>query len=151
MPNVNEKTGIPYGYISANALEQELVDTLLYETGIDLSYRQHVLDFAKALGFEGDTYEDAETWLVEREDSVFDEDMENYQDDEPVVAGTHEGVTYQSSWLGGALNFWIFESPSVTHTARECSPCVPGAGNLDQIGEGEYTCYSVPTEWLRQE
>lgn len=149
MLNRNPNTGIPYGYISANHLDQEVVNKLLW--GVDTvnhTEREIVIDFAVNEGFEpcGDQESDyygAMEWLEEH--------VEHWDDEVPVaeeciVTGTYEGVGYQSSWLGGALNFWIFESPVTTRKGRAASPCVPGACILDTLDGDEYG-YDVPADW----
>ena len=106
--NINTKTKIPYGYIAAHCLDDELLDTLLYGAQ------------AKQEGSE--------------------------EPDELEVSGTYQKVSYATSYLGGVLNFWIFESPHITQAATPCSLCVPGAGNLDNL-TGSMTCYDVPADW----
>lgn len=60
-------------------------------------------------------------------------------------------VWFGSSWLGGALNFFILESSYQVFSAF-CSPCVPGAGNL-KVTDGptpapaSVRCYGVPRDW----
>lgn len=150
MLNRNPKTGIAYGYISANQLDQEVVFELLYGSQATNHTENEVLvDFAENEGFErtGDLqadYVSAMEWLEENYDG-------NWEDDVPVpeeciVTGTCQGVSYQSSWLGGALNFWIFESPVTTDKGRRASPCVPGACILDTL-DGSESGYDVPAEW----
>ena len=107
MRNVNTTTGIPFGVISSNSLNPEVVDQLLY-------------------GPQAHTDEE-----------------EDYSD-EPYAEGVLEGVAYATCWLGGALNFFILKSPHLADAAP-CSPCVPGAGNLDEVGHFE--CYDVPKTW----
>ena len=115
--NRNPTTGIPYGVISAASLHEDTVADLMY--GPD----------AKHHGYPDDFSEDY---------------SEPYQDPEPSISGTLDGVTYATLWLGGALNFFIFDSP-VLHKGQQCSPCVPFACNLDS--SGEYLGYGVPDEW----
>lgn len=69
-----------------------------------------------------------------------------YQPDEPIHEGVKDGVKYRTSWLGGALNVFIFESPHITEAARRASPCVPNAGILDTL-DGDVRAYDVPPEW----
>lgn len=74
-----------------------------------------------------------------------------YQPDEPIhegsfMLGDGNWVKYRTSWLGGALNIFIFESPFTARTVA-CSPCVPNAGDLDNVGKGDYLCYDVPPDW----
>jgi hypothetical protein len=149
-PNIDPDTGTAYGYISANALDPDIVNELQMN-GDDVYYEEALKEFLQ---------HERDKWAEEREgddepieDEEFDEDAatqrfaDGYYCDEPVHEGTKDGVKYRTSWLGGALNVWIFESPYITETAVACSPCVPGAGNLDQVGEGSYRCYDVPPEW----
>jgi hypothetical protein len=71
---------------------------------------------------------------------------DSYQPDEPVHEGEKDDVKYRTSWLGGALNVWIFESPHITDKARRASPCVPNAGILDVL-DGDVQAYDVPANW----
>ena len=85
-----------------------------------------------------------------REDYIqrrIEEQMDNYYCEEPITAFTYEGVKGQTTWLGGALLLWIFDSP-YTGTFQLCSPCVPNACSLDQPEDGGYAGYTVPTHWL---
>ncbi len=73
---------------------------------------------------------------------------DSYQCDEPRIEGIFENVHYGTSWLGGALLFYCFQSPYITHKAAQCSPCVPGAGDLDSLGH--FTSYTFPPEWFSE-
>lgn len=179
--NINPATGIAYGYISANALHPDVVQTL-QDNGKDVDYddavaeaqNEAVREWASKLlaadvldldlfvklkdsdlvALDDDRLSDAlleyvqANWSGSEWEQKFNDD---YQPDEPIHEGEHEGVKYRTSWLGGALNVYIFESPFVTETARECSLCVPNAGNLDQVGQGSYQCYDVPASWRADE
>lgn len=152
MPNINIKTNIPFGYIAASALDSMVVDELLYGRGaVDVS-SQSALDDA----YERSGMEAAERGFDPSSpdwDSFCDrrihELMDDYECDEPHIEGEYEGVTYATSWLGGALNFWIFESPVTTDKARRASPCVPGAAILDTLDGSEFG-YDVPADWRAQ-
>ncbi|WCD44213.1 hypothetical protein Lumi_074 [Xylophilus phage Lumi] len=147
MTNTNPDTGIAYGYISANSLDSDLVQSL-QDNGTDLHYQEarnaaemdHENFIEQTRQEEGDI---AAAQVAEFDGDKFGDD---WQDDEPVHAGTYQGVNYQTSWLGGALNVWIFQSPHTTDKARRASPCVPGAGILDTL-DGDVTCYNVPDDW----
>lgn len=68
--------------------------------------------------------------------------------EEPIIAGEREGVHYRTSWLGGALNFWIFKAP-YSGKFQPCSPCVPGAGNLDCPDKANgIETYMPPADWF---
>ena len=146
MTNTNPETGIRYGYISANSLNSDLLQELLYSYGVDLSYNE------AADNLFNEAMSDAK---MQAADAGVIFDKEAFQDewecpdidiDEPIFAGTCEGVNYQVSWLGGAINLFIFESP-VTGYYDLCSPCVPGAVNLDNPNANGYLGYDVPAEW----
>ena len=147
--NVNPITGVPFGYISANALDQDVVQELLYGVGADdLTYRereeQAVKDAANEAYERGLDYGTEE--FSDFVDRFVSEELENFQCDEPTIHGEHEGVEYRTSWLGGALNFFIFFSPVTTDKARAASPCVPGAAILDTL-DGSTFGYDVPADW----
>jgi hypothetical protein len=146
--NIDLTTGIAYGYISANCLDSDLVNELMGNS----------LNATAAAAFDEWLYNKA-TQLMANDLSIngINEAMEeasnyshefwdSWEEDEPCVEGEHEGVKYASSWLGGALNFFIFESPNVTEHARIASPCVPNAGILDTL-DGDVKAYDVPDGW----
>jgi hypothetical protein len=56
---------------------------------------------------------------------------QDLQIEEPVHSHTDGDTVYQRSHLGGAALIWVFKSRYVT-PCRACSPCVPGAGSLEQ-------------------
>lgn len=149
MPNINIKTNIPFGYIAASALDSEVVDELLNGRGaVDVSYQSALEEAhnradidAGELGYVHGS-PDWERFVDKHVETA----MNYYECDEPHIEGKYEGVTYATSWLGGALNFWIFESPVTTTKARRASPCVPGAAILDTLDGSEFG-YDVPADW----
>lgn len=70
--------------------------------------------------------------------------------DEPYAEGVYDDVRYRTSYLGGALNFFILESPVVTDHAGLASPCVPNAGILSYTMDGGVQAYSVPESWWNE-
>lgn len=165
--NINVETGIAYGYISANALDPDIVNDLQMN-GTDVYYednkkeaqheaaREWFLKIEATGIFElpGVDEDDIRAQLERHVQETWDgSDWEqkfndSYQPDEPVHEGEKDGVKYRTSWLGGALNVWIFESPHITDAAGRASPCVPGAGILDTL-DGDVRAYDVPPEWRR--
>jgi hypothetical protein len=147
MTNIDPDNGIAYGYISANALEPELVDQMMYGPGADnISYGDAL---ATHLAIERRACEEAGTFFDEG--YHHEQFAESYENDNPIVEGEvpvdgYGVVHYRSSWLGGALNFFILKSPFVTDNARRASPCVPNAGILDTL-DGSITSYDVPADW----
>lgn len=156
--NVNPDTGIAYGYISANALHPDIVNELQME-GTDVHYEDCWQEFLRDKKSEYDSLMETRREQAEEDGKTFDENMfdafdpedfrdefnDSYQPDEPIHEGEKDGVKYRTSWLGGALNVFIFESPYITETAGRASPCVPNAGILDSVGD--VRAYDVPPEW----
>ena len=144
--NSNPETGIAYGYISANSLHPEVVDTLMYgSNATNHSYNEYVVDCAHNEGFDPlntDADQAAEWLFINGAENILD----HYEGNEDIISGTHDGVTYSTSWLGGALHFWIYHSPVITQKGRRASPCVPKAAILDTL-DGEEEGYDVPSEW----
>jgi len=140
MPNYNPDTGVPYGVIACNSLDSDLVNELWYTHGTDLSYEEAVRELRNEVNAEVEAGELDEDDF----DSELDLRVERIQIDEPTIEGVYEGVHYHISWLGGAPLLWVFESPHINPHAQ-CSPCVPGAGDLDS--EGDVLCYDVPDDW----
>jgi hypothetical protein len=167
--NISPDTGIAYGYISANALDPDVVNDLQM-LGTDVYYDEAVTQ-AKADAvrewwaqiessgvlelptIDEDNLREAverhvdETWEGSEREQKFND---SYSPDEPVHEGEKDGVKYRTSWLGGALNVWIFQSPHVTDKAGRASPCVPNAGILDKL-EGDVQAYDVPPEWRHRD
>jgi len=153
--NIDPETRVAYGYISARALDSDLVNTLMDE-GIDETAKEAFAAFidelAQQIQADGEDIsdEEAKELAAERADEQAQSFWDGYDACEPSVHGTHEGVSYQSSWLGGALNFFILKSPVITEHARLASPCVPNAGILDTL-DGSVEAYDVPADWRYSE
>lgn len=150
--NYNTTTGIPFGVISGNSLQPEVLDELMFgPQARNLTYEGCREDFLR---------EQRAIFEMDEEDSLyvfdgeFDENSaveafnEQYQGDEEHFEGELDGVSYAVSWLGGAIIVFIYESPYVVKCAQ-CSPCVPGAGDLNN--DGDYEAYGVPEDWKRKE
>lgn len=148
MVNVNPTTGVRYGYISANSLDSEILEELIYGSqAVDVHWEDAVRELTD--NFTYGNLDDGEDQCDDFDDELDrrkEELANNWYDDEPIHEGEYEGVRYRTSWLGGALNVWIFDSPITGHYA-ECSPCVPGAGNLNCPDLDGVVCYDVPKEW----
>lgn len=142
MVNTNPTTGVRYGYISANSLHPEVLDEL-QQRGVDICYQEACEELEAAIRMAvGDFLSRRQAQeLVDYALEMFEHEC-----DEPIHEGVYGGITYRTSWLGGALNVWIFDSPVTGHYA-ECSPCVPGAGNLDCPDLDGVLCYDVPEDW----
>jgi len=138
--NINLETGIAFGYISARALHSDTVDSLLFGHGE--SFTDHGWqEFEREYRLENEIPDD---------EDLPDDAGDSYYAEESSVSGIYQGVHYASSWLGGALNFFILQSPHITDSARMASPCVPNAGILDEL-EGSTQAYNVPDSWRDDE
>jgi hypothetical protein len=150
MANFNPATGIAYGYISANVLDSDVVTSLTCGDGVrefvdhtwEMVCQEGIREYRMENPDESDDMDDAEILDLIRDD------LADYPE-ECNVSGVYQGVHFQSSWLGGALNFFIMESPVVTDKARMASPCVPNAGILDTL-DGSVTSYDVPADWRKE-
>ena len=180
--NINPETGIRYGYISGSSIHSDILDTIMYSVGTDLSFNEAELEAKAEIEREAEEIEEeariaiserggytdreAEDALEEEIEAAYNrlgyDDREDFVDrrlsramdhvyiEEPINEFEYEGVKGRTSWLGGACNLWIFESPH-TGMYQECSPCVPGAGNLDQPFEWGVLTYDVPADWRVKE
>jgi hypothetical protein len=146
--NIDLETGIAYGYISARALDADVVEAL-FQNGTDPiaeeAYKVWRATKADMLMDTDATIENIEQ-ATEAADELSHEFWEGWDTDEPQTDGEYCGVTFASSYLGGALNFFILKSPVITEHARLASPCVPNAGILDTL-DGSVQAYDVPADW----
>lgn len=167
LPNTNPATGYAFGYVQANDLDSEVVAILLglsagAKNFTDYSYNDALAQaIAKARSEWEDQMERAMSdWQDKNplnatapsfDNFEFDEDKFNdeYEAYEPIVEGIYQDVHYRSSWLGGALNFFISYSPFITVNAHRASPCVPNAGILvhPDRREGDVLAYDVAPYW----
>ncbi len=146
MTNTNPETGIRYGIISALDLHQDIIDEL-QAVGTDVHWEKTIEDIRCRLRSVLDDYVHGGIAKQLEEDWIEQfRDVEGRYDDEPVHEGTHCGVNYRTTWIGGALHVWVFDSPH-TGLFAECSPCVPCAGNLDYPDSNGVLTYDVPPEW----
>lgn len=190
MPNINVNTGYPYGVIACASLDSDLVQELLYglhatdhvyeeaykeaKQEAERTHAQHVEEAEIAAREvdanmpESDREAFIEAWLDKRgipdQEQYVEEQLDGFSDrfesDTTNVSGTHEGVTYLIGDLGGALILWSVNGPLV-ECESPCSPCVPGAMDLDSgftwlpIDEQgcpnpdrQGVCHGIPRDWL---
>jgi hypothetical protein len=127
--NTNPETGIRYGVVSLNTLADWVFDEFLSDGN-------------------NDSYDEAfEEWKKEYPRRNEDEFGEQYESQEDRYSLEKEGMKLGLSWLGGAAMVWVYQSPHTTQ-ARQCSPCVPNAGDLDNQDPDGVECYTLPAEWF---
>lgn len=168
MPNYNTSTGISYGVIALNSLadwfndemydldspeEREAFNEFIQETAADL-VREKKLDFDDLDCESGDEQQaiadcdpDILQNLVEAADHhVIDSFWAGTDFGTFRREGIVDGVSISTSELGGAILVWVIESPHIGRYAP-CSPCIPGAGDLDSPDPDGIECYDVPPGW----
>lgn len=158
MPNYNEKTGIPYGVISGNNVP-DLADDI-FSSGDSLTYAAWKQELGEKIsgairGAIDDYTTRAETIvksldIAEIVDSLLDSGLgDDYQQEEEEYEYSYDTpngkVSLLLGWLGGASIIWVIDSPWFANTAH-CSPCVPGAGDLDSPVENGLECYCLPPD-----
>lgn len=134
MPNFNSETGLPYGVVQGNNLNADLLDELYFKA-LAIEEERLIEEEAEAMIAAGKTFDSA--WQSEF--------LEDCTIDEPSAAFEYEGIHLQYSWLGGAPIVFSFNGP-VQKVKSYCSPCVPGAADLDS-GLGEIECHGFPKDW----
>jgi len=144
--NCSPTTGIRYGIISAHSLHSDVIDEI-QSNGTDVHYEEMRKDLRESIENVCRDYM-CTSRTVDVADYAIDQASEDWEDDEPIHEFEIDGIKGRTTWLGGALLVWVFESPFQTH-AQICSPCVPNCGDLDSLmsDEGGYLCYDVPPTW----
>jgi hypothetical protein len=158
--NINAETGIPFGVVNGNTVPYLLDDVTT--SGEDLTYAAFKAELeaevkAALVGVVANRASagDAEK-IMERVDcaeiveSILDSGLNDHTDfEECEYSYESDGTKYLMGWLGGAPLIWVIESEYVTY-APVCSPCVPNAGDLDNMSEdgetGGILCYCCPPD-----
>ena len=154
--NINPTTGVRYGVISGNTLDQDVLCALhdkAYEINIASARAEVITEFANSKDFDypkDTTADDLYDLLMDEFGDEFDAAIQQFDDfgECPEVSAefVYDGVSVVFSWLGGAPIIFVTESPYKIN-ADLCSPCVPNAGNLDSKNIDGYECYDVPESW----
>ena len=125
MANYDEKTGIHYGVISPNSIRQETLSDLC-DKSIDTIYEESKKTLLSDLeSFCDDHYLDFKNI---NEDSFIDEFNQNYDNDNHGYE--YEDKDYFLQISDDNFGIFVIKSPYYTFT-KQCSPCAPGAGDLD--------------------
>lgn len=152
--NIHPETGIHYGAISGHSLDHDVLDAIqakVFGLEYQAAYKEHLKQLLQeyAISFPDDLT--IQQLIDKCEANDIDPDLdyfaENFDCWEPSGTVKHEGLTVTFDWLGGAPLIIVNESPFVTF-ANPCSPCVPNAGDLDNLDPDGVECYTVPENWL---
>lgn len=114
------------------------------EVAYHMSDREHesFVDAAAQKAYAKLGYEDRDGFIAAR----LADETEHLTIEEPVFEGTHDGVDWRTAWLGGAQLLWALRSP-VVGRFQPCSPCAPGAADLDTPCPDGIEGYDVPAGW----
>lgn len=159
MPNYNSKTGIPFGVIQGNNV-QDLLDDI-FTNGTNLSFEDFQEQIKKELSeaIAGVLAQYTRHPEAVAESLAYDDILETlmdgglcdyYECEEPEFYYEDGSLKLELTYLGGAPLIYVLESPFVTH-CRPCSPCVPGAGDLDSPDEDGMLCYCLPKEEMPED
>jgi hypothetical protein len=124
MPNFDETTGIRYGVISPHNISSWSLDEI-YQNGTDPIYEEYIENT------EQEYRDDHPGDKFNQED--FDSYMENcnmeYESDGSGIMD-YSDSEYDLHVSGDNFGIFVMRSPYYTY-CRNCSPCAPGAGDLD--------------------
>lgn len=167
--NIDPTTGIRFGVVLAANVPELFYDIVLY--GESLTLQEYLNDVrarlasAKRAGDIKDLLAYVDESMTqqlkfplspEQTEALCDEivaDFEPREEEFEYVFETDLGrVRCLTFYLGGAPHVMIVESPYVAW-CRPCSPCVPGAGDLDSLCEtgAGVLAYCPPPEFLGED
>ena len=150
MYNQHPVTGVRYGVIALQSLNDDVQHELMFGRNAANVTEQEAEDEFNTQARAKFEEIGGEAMDIDRSvDREVEKLMEQLQIDEPQIEGHYEGVKYQVSWLGGAPMLWVIESPHLVQVNDLCSPCVPGAADLDSgLTDYGFECYGVPADWM---
>lgn len=125
MPNFDEKTGIRYGVISPHSISSFALDDI-YNNGTDPHYeycKQEIINDLKQFCEDHNIdYDRIDP------DQFVDAGLENYDNQDGQM--DYSDKDYDLHISGDNFGIFVMRSPYYTF-CRGCSPCAPGAGDLD--------------------
>jgi len=146
--NIDTATGIRYGIVSQNSLSSYAMDDV-YNQGDDLGYQSFIdevkSDLERAISRVIDDVGGRINGDLDVDGFMEDVDFDNYESEGPWSYDQHEGGLVVQTTSNNDL--FVFKSPYYTK-AQFCSPCVPGAGNLDSPCEDGPKTYCLGTDWF---
>lgn len=119
LTNIDLKTGIRYGVISINSVSQFFLEDF------DPVYPEPINDGA---------------------DAEIENDFDHLYDAEP-VSYEYKSADLICEYSAGSSFIFVLKSPVIVR-ACFCSPCVPGAGDLDNLHADGVQCYGLPADCL---
>jgi hypothetical protein len=163
MPNTNQETGIPYGVVIGHAVPNLLDD--ICTSGDSLTYAALKEELRKGIESAladaiGDHCHNAPEIVkrgvdcAEIVEHLLDAGLnDNLQFEDEEYEYSDGEAKYLLGYLGGAPHVWVVDSPYLAY-APGCSPCIPGAGDLDNLAgadERGSLCYCCPPDCFDSE
>lgn len=146
--NINRETGIRYGVISCNSVMGEALADFEGDYG-EASCPKCGNAATEFGAFEGDATEfdtghGCADYVCESCEYVFD--SQDAFGDEP-LGFTYEQDGYSCTMGTDGFGVFVLEAPFYT-LARFCSPCAPGAGDLDSPDDDGVKTYCLGADWF---
>ena len=142
MTNYNDELGVPYGIIDARDCQYLMEE--IFTNGESLNWKAFR---EQAIGQIESTLDDLGIRESrEAAENVFDElewDHVEFEEEEYEYEDDH-GNQFLLSYLGGAPLIWFIKSDRC-ELCRQCSPCVPGAGDLNNPSDEGTPALTFPT------
>ena len=156
MSNVDRETGIRYGVVSINSLNLDCV----YDGSFDEDYGEPTCPTCGGMAIPADDPSIPENagddWPNVREHGACDDyaclTCEHFLDSDSVFSEELLGMSYnrdgyQLSSAFDNTELFVTKSPYYAR-AQYCSPCAPGAGNLDHPCEDGPKTYCLGHDWF---
>ena len=150
--NIDNETGIRYGVIGYNSLNPEALNDIFME-GRNLSYENYMKETMKEIkdGLEevlrNYLYGGDPEWIVNHIHENIEESLsEEYEENEDYYLYEKDGYIIETTDLG----LYILKSPFITR-AMFCSPCCPGAGDLDNPTDNGVLTYCLGRDWFDED
>lgn len=128
MPNYDETTGIRYGVISPHSIRSFALEDI-YEKGTDPQYEEAKEEITRDIKTVLDRHGFSVGQIDEVLTPVIDIFNEDYQPDGSGIMDYSDNE-YTLHVSGDNFGIFVMKSPYYTY-CRGCSPCAPGAGDLD--------------------
>lgn len=131
---------VSYGLISANNVASWIYDEF------ELNYQAYCPHCASELSESFLEENDLNDCLCPHCDEQIDDNDQCYGDSPDSQTYDQDGIKAELMETG---EIWVFASPYVTNT-QFCSPCMPGAGNLDMPCPNGPLTFALPNEWFEE-
>ena len=142
MTNFDETTGIRYGVISPHSISSFALDDI-YQKGTDPHYEssaQEIRTFVRNMA--GQSPRPMSEDIIDQIETILIDDLnEGYENPDGQMDYSDPEYTLHVS--GDNFGIFVMKSPYYTY-CRDCSPCAPGAGDLDSpVQKEDYESFLI--------